>query len=87
MFDRSPIRSGVISLATLLTALSVFLASATDVGAAHSPPETAARAAPGVPIEIPREWAWRGREPVSLEFMYAERPQPRSDWIRTDHAH
>ena len=87
MFDRTPIRSGLISLATLLTALSLFIASATDVGAAFPATEAAARAAPDAPIAIPHEWVWRGREPVSLEFMYAKRPQPRNDWIRTDHAH
>ena len=87
MFDRTPTRSGLISLATLVTALSLFLASATDVGAAFPATGTAARAAPAAPIEIPHEWVWRGREPVSLEFMYANPPQPRNDWIRTDHAH
>jgi hypothetical protein len=87
MFDRTPMRSGLIALAALVTALSLFFASASDVGAALSPSETAARAGPPAPIAIPREWAWHGPAPVSLEFMYSDRPQPQSDWIRMDHAH
>ena len=86
MFDRTSTRSGLISLATVITALSLFLASATDVGAAIPATEAAARAGPAAAIEIPHEWVWRGREPVSLEFMYAHPPQPRNDWIRMDHA-
>jgi hypothetical protein len=86
MFDRTPTRSALISLATLLTAVSLFFATATDVGAAYAPTEAAARAAPDAPVVIPREWVWRGREPVSLEFMYSNRPRPQDDWIRMDHA-
>jgi hypothetical protein len=88
MFDRIPTRSRLIALAALITALSIFLASATDVGAVLAVSEPAARAAAvaATPIEIPREWVWRGPEPVSLEFMYGNRPQPQSDWIRMNHA-
>jgi hypothetical protein len=86
MFHRTTTRSGLISLAALLTALSLFFATPTDVGAALAPSEASARAAPTAPIEIPHEWVWRGREPVSLEFMYGNRPQPQADWIRMNHA-
>jgi hypothetical protein len=81
-------RSRLIALASLLAALSMFFASAVDVGASLTVSEAQARAAAAAsaPVVMPHEWIWRGREPVSLEFMYADRPQPPADWIRTDHA-
>ena len=85
MFDRStarPRRLGygtlVIALATLVTAASMFFASAVDVKAMLRPDERAARMAP---VTMPQEWVWRGREPINLESMYVREPV-RQDWIR-----
>lgn len=95
MFDRSRTRSRrghgtlVILFATLLAALSMFFASAVDVGAMLTTAEaaSASSAAAVTPIEIPPEWVWRGREPVSLEFMYGNHEPPQQDWIRASRGH
>ena len=85
MFDRStrPRRLGygtlVIALATLITAASMFFASAVDVKAMLRPDERAARMAP---VIMPQEWVWRGRAPIDLESMYAHHEPVRQDWIR-----
>lgn len=72
----------MIALATLLAALSMFFASAVDVRAMLTPEGAALRAeAPTAPIEIPREWVWRGKPPVSVEHMYGNREQPQQDYI------
>ncbi len=77
----------VIALATLLTALSMFFASAVDVGAMLTPEGAALRAdAAATPVEIPPEWVWRGREPVSLEYMYGNQKPPQQDYIRMHRA-
>jgi hypothetical protein len=86
MFERStarPRRFGygtlVIALATLVTAASMFFASAVDVKAMLRPDERAARMGP---VILPQEWVWRGRAPVDIESMYTHHEPPRQDWIR-----
>jgi hypothetical protein len=78
----------VIALATLLTAVSMFFASAVDVHAMLSPEASAMRAAaPSQPVQLPEEWIWRGRKPIDLEYMYGNHEPPRPDYIvmhRTD---
>lgn len=72
----------VIALATLLAALSMFFASAVDVRAMLTPEGAAQRAgAAATPVEIPEQWVWRGRAPVSLEYMYGNHEPPREDYI------
>src|SRR5258706_997630 len=73
-----------IAVATLLAALSMIVASAVDVGAALRPDESAAHvsAAAHAPIQMPREWIWRGRAPIDLEYMYGNHPPRQQDWIR-----
>ena len=44
-------------------------------------------AAAASPIEIPPEWVWRGREPISLEYMYGNHEPPQQDWIRLGRVH
>jgi hypothetical protein len=87
MFDRSTTtrsRLGystlVIALATMLTAGSMFFASAVDVKAMLRPDQAAARAMG--PVELPQEWQWRGPKPINLESMYGNKPAPRLDFIR-----
>jgi hypothetical protein len=89
MFDRPTTRPRsrlgygtlVIALAALFTAVSMFFASAADVNAMLRPDQAAARAMG--PVEIPQEWVWRGRAPVSLDSMYANKKPIQQDWIRT----
>ena len=72
----------VIALATLLAALSMFFASAVDLNAMLTPEGAALRAATAAkPVEIPHEWVWRGRAPVSLEYMYGNHEPPQPDYI------
>ena len=72
----------MIALATLLAALSMFFASAVDVRAMLTAEGAARRAGtPHTPIEIPKEWTWRGRPPIDLEGMYGNHEPPRPDYI------
>jgi hypothetical protein len=72
----------MIALATLLTALSMFFASAVDVRAMLTPDAAAMRAkAAHQPVEMPEEWIWRGRPPINLESMYGNRAKPQPDYI------
>ena len=88
MFDRSVTRprttlgygTTVIAFATLFIAASMFFASAVDVKAMLRPDEAAARAMG--PVEMPQEWVWRGRAPINLESMYANKRPVQQDWIR-----
>ena len=77
----------VIALAALIAAASMFFASAVDVGAMLTP-EAAALRAKGAhtPVVMPEEWVWRGRAPVSLEYMYGNHQPPQQDWIRMHRA-
>jgi hypothetical protein len=87
MFDRSTTRrrsrlgygTFAIALTCLVTAASMFFASAVDVKAMLRPDQAAARAME--PVVMPEEWVWRGRAPIDLESMYANKPAPQ-DWIR-----
>jgi hypothetical protein len=71
----------VIAFATLLAAVSMFFASAVDVRAMLTPEGAALRAAKHEPVAMPEEWVWRGRERVSLEYMYGNHEPPRADYI------
>src|SRR5438093_9746476 len=75
----------MIALATLLAAVSMFFASAVDVRAMLTPEGAALRAGtPHKPIELPKEWVWRGPAPVSLEHMYGNHEKPQQDYIVMD---
>lgn len=69
----------VVTLATLIAALSMFFASAVDVRAMLTPEAAAMRA--HQPVVMPEEWVWRGRPPVDLESMYGNREKPQPDYI------
>jgi hypothetical protein len=71
----------IVAFATLLAALSMFFASAVDVRAMLTSEGAALRAAKHEPVKMPEEWVWRGREPISLEYMYANHEKPRHDYI------
>lgn len=88
MFDRSATRprtglghaTVLVVLGIAVVSLSMLCASAVDVNAMLQPDQAAARAMG--PVEIPHEWVWRGRAPISLESMYGNQPAPQQDWIR-----
>ncbi len=71
----------LIALATLLAALSMFFASAVDVRAMLTADGAAVRAGTHTPIELPEEWVWRVRAPVSVEHMYGNHEPPPPDYI------
>lgn len=76
----------VIALGTLITALSMLMASPVNVNAMLTPEAAALRAPAHEPVVMPEEWVWRGRKPVSLEYMYGNRQSPQPDYIVLHHA-
>jgi hypothetical protein len=76
-------RRGIrIAFATLLTAVSMFFASAVDVRAMLTPEAAALRGvARHEPVIVPEEWVWRGRPPINVEYMYGNREKPQPDYI------